>query len=177
MAGPTAVGLADVTRRAETAGDAGFHFALFCGSRPPGEDLAGLDAALAAQLLRHQFAGQDASLRAAFPQARRDIVEVGATPVGRIVVDEGADAWTLADVAILPAWRGQGIGKRLLTATMAEAQAAAAPVRLRVMKANAGAARLYARLGFMAVATSAVDVEMVWRAASLDGPTPNASVR
>jgi ribosomal protein S18 acetylase RimI-like enzyme len=151
---------AEVSRRRETAADAAFRFALFCQSRAPGEDLAGLDAGLAAPLMRHQFAGQDATLRAAFPYARRDIVEVDGAPVGRIVVDESAHAWTVVDIAILADWRGRGLGARLLTEVMAAA--AGATVRLRVTTANGGAARLYRRLGFVAVAASEIDVEMVW---------------
>ncbi len=158
-----------IVRRPETETDAAFRFLLFCESRHACEALPGVDAALAAQLLRHQFAGQEASYRAAYPGARHDIVEVDGEPVGRIVVDEAGGGWTLVDIALSGAWRGRGIGTRLLEETMAGARAAGVPLRLRVMVWNADAARLYARLGFTAGATSEIDVEMVSPAARTPG--------
>lgn len=150
-----------VTRRAERAADAAFLFALFRGSRHPSESLLGLDATLAAQLMRHQFAGQAASYRAAFPDARHAIIELDGMPIGRLVVDEGRDAWTLVDIALAAAWRGRGIGTGLLRETIAGARGAGVPLRLRVTVWNTDAARLYARLGFVARAMGEIDTEMV----------------
>lgn len=52
---------------------------------------------------------------------------------------------------VAPAHRCQGIGGRLLAAIIAEAERAGLPVKLGVLVGNTGAARLYRRLGFVAV--------------------------
>ena len=156
------------TRRPETPQDADFRYALFRGSRQPQESLPGLDPELADRLFRHQFAGQVASYRDAYPAARHDIVEVDGAPVGRIVVDKAAAGWTVVDIALVETWRGRGLGTRLLAEVIA--QAAGVPVRLRVATHNAAAQRLYARLGFVRVAATEIDVELVHRAPGAEAP-------
>ena len=160
-------------RRPERPDDAAFRFALFRASRPPAERLEGLPPDLADRLFRHQFDGQAASYRAAHPAARHDIVEVDGLPVGRIVTELTATVLTLVDIALVEAWRGRGLGTRLVAAMIEEARDAAVPMRLRVMAGNADAMRLYARLGFVVVEAGAVDVAMEL---APDAVTPAARV-
>lgn len=150
------------SRRPERPEDAAFRRALFRASRPPAERLEGLPADMADRLLHHQFAGQEASYRVAYPAARHDIVEVGGKPVGRIVTALTGDALVLVDVALVAAWRGRGLGTQLVTAAMDEARGAAVPMRLRVMHGNVDAMRFYAALGFAVVEGGEVDVAMEW---------------
>lgn len=124
--------------------------------------LAGLEPALADLLLRQQFAGQSATYRAVFPAASFDIVEVDGEPVGRIVTDAAQGVLRLVDIALLPEWRGRGIGTRLLCALQADAEAACVPLRLSVARANAGARRLYARLGFHPVEATETHLDLRW---------------
>jgi ribosomal protein S18 acetylase RimI-like enzyme len=159
----TAARPAGVIRRPETAADAGFLFALFCVSRPPGADFAGLDAAMRDTLLRQQYAGQTATYRARYPQALFDIVHCDDAPIGRIVFDRGVAAFTLVDIALLPAWRGRGIGMALIAALCGAAREAGRPVRLSVSLGNPDARRLYQRLGFVVIAGSGTDVQLEWR--------------
>jgi GNAT superfamily N-acetyltransferase len=77
-----------------------------------------------------EFAGQHAGLAAG------------------IAADRPGDA-ELISMWVAPAWRGQGVGDRLVEAVLAWAAAERfATVRLWVANANAGAERLYARHGF-----------------------------
>jgi len=56
----------------------------------------------------------------------------------------------LLNVAVHPAWRGRGVGRRLLEAIFDEGRATQArSVFLEVRAGNAPARRLYARLGFV----------------------------
>jgi ribosomal protein S18 acetylase RimI-like enzyme len=64
------------------------------------------------------------------------------------------------DIALLPAYRGQGIGTRLLDALLAQAQGA--PVTLHVEPLNP-AQRLYRRLGFRLLEDRGVYHFLEWR--------------
>ena len=156
--GAVGAGLAAVARRPERPDDAAFREALF--RETFGDTFAGLDGALRDLVLRQQFAGQTAGYRATYPAARFDIVEVDGAPVGRIVTELTSEALTIVDVALLTAVRRRGTGTLLMQAIFAEAAAAGVPVRLRVLATNAGALRLYRRLGFAEIARTEVDLIM-----------------
>jgi ribosomal protein S18 acetylase RimI-like enzyme len=53
----------------------------------------------------------------------------------------------MVDIAILPPWRGRGVGGALLRALQDEARAAVRPLTIHVERMNP-AMRLYERLGF-----------------------------
>jgi ribosomal protein S18 acetylase RimI-like enzyme len=162
--------------RAEQDGDAAFLFALFCRSRAPGEDLAFFDPALREQLMRSQFIGQSASYRAAFPDARYEIVEQGGAPAGRIVWERSGEALRLIDIALLPDRRRRGIGTGLIRSLMARAREAGLPLRLSVAMHNGDALRLYQRLGFSPTESAPPMIEMEWRGAA-DGELVFSSPR
>ncbi len=147
-------------RRDETPADAAFRFALFCLSRPPGEDFAFLDPSVRDMLLRQQFQGQIAGYRAQFPQARHQILEIEQLPIGRVVVDLDADALQIVDLAIMPEWRCRGIGARLLRALVREARAAGVPARFHSFLHNVDGNRLFLRLGFAPIART--ELQIVW---------------
>lgn len=56
----------------------------------------------------------------------------------------------IVDISLLPAYRGRGIGTRLLTSVIAEADSAGKPVSIHVEVFNP-ARRLYERLGFVQI--------------------------
>jgi ribosomal protein S18 acetylase RimI-like enzyme len=152
-----------VRRRPERAADEGFRFDLFNGSRPPGEDLAFLDAPLRERLMPQQFCGQNASYRANYPGACFEIVEHDGAPIGRIVTARTPDAVLIVDIALIASWRRRGIGTSLVNGVLDEARAADLPVRLSVVANNAAALRFYLRLGFRPIASSAIGMRLEWR--------------
>jgi GNAT superfamily N-acetyltransferase len=152
-----------VRRRPEREADAEFRFGLFCGSRPPGEDLAALDAPLRERLMRQQFRGQNASYGANYPGARFEIVEHDGAPIGRIVTARTPDALLIVDIALIASWRRRGIGATLVNGVLDEARAAGLPVRLSVFADNAVALRFYLRLGFKQIESSAIGIRLEWR--------------
>lgn len=162
-----------VRRRPERAADEGFRFDLFCGSRPPGEDLAALDAPLRERLMRQQFRGQDTSYRANYPDARFEIVEHDGAPIGRIVTARTPDAVLIVDIALIAAFRRRGIGASLVNDVLDDARAAGLPVRLTVSANNAPALRFYLRLGFKPIESSAIGMRLEWR----DPCSPEAPMR
>jgi ribosomal protein S18 acetylase RimI-like enzyme len=149
--------------RPEREDDLAFRLRLFGDSRP---DLALVPLAPAAreQLVGLQFRAQTLSYGAQFPQARFDIIELDGVAIGRIVVDRSAAELRIVDQALVPAFRGLGIGSTILRALMEEAGRAQRPLRLHVASNNDAAKRLYARLGFVPIATSLTYTELEWRA-------------
>jgi ribosomal protein S18 acetylase RimI-like enzyme len=116
--------------------------------------------------MTHQFHAQTASYREQFPQARFDIVELSGEPIGRMVVDRPGNMVHIVDQAIVPQWRGRGIGTALMRALMEEAGAAGLPVQLEVASDGDPAYRLYRRLGFETIETVPFYMRLEWRPAA-----------
>jgi ribosomal protein S18 acetylase RimI-like enzyme len=152
-------GAPPVTLRPATAADEGFLRVLHESTR---EDLDGhpWDPGTRNAVLRLQFEAQERSWRAAFPKADFDVALVDGEPVGRLVVDRGGGEIHVLDIAFAPEHRGRGFGTDLLERVLAEADAAHRAVFLQVDRDNAGARRLYERLGFVAVGQDAFRIAM-----------------
>lgn len=84
-----------------------------------------------------------------------ELVLVDGEPAGRLIVGRWERELRIVDVALLPAFRGAGIGTRLLAPVLAEADARGLPVTIHVERTNP-AQRLYARLGFAPVGDDGV---------------------
>jgi len=76
-------------------------------------------------------------------------------------VDRSDAEMRIMDIALLPEFRGRGIGRTLMEELLAEAKAAGLPVGLHVEATNA-AKRLYERLGFRVVEDVGVYERMEW---------------
>ena len=151
-----------VALRPEREDDRDFRYQLFCDSRQPEFKLL-LAPPVYEQVMAHQFHAQTVSYRNQFPQARFDIIELAGRSIGRIVVDRPGAFLHIIDQAIIPELRGRGIGTAIMRVLMDEARSANIPVRLEVASENDPSARLYLRLGFVAVAHSPMYIAMEWR--------------
>jgi ribosomal protein S18 acetylase RimI-like enzyme len=110
---------------------------------------AGLPRAALDMLLEQQYRAQTAGYAAQFPDAGSLIILHRDEPVGRLMLLAGDAGWHVIDILLLPSARGQGIGTDVLEAiARAATEAGAHKVTLSVLFSNAGARRLYARLGF-----------------------------
>jgi ribosomal protein S18 acetylase RimI-like enzyme len=148
--------------RGERADDQAFRFQLFCDSRPPEWDAAPLEAAVRAQLMRHQFQAQTMTYAARFPKARFDIIELKGERIGRIIVNRPGSEVHIVDHAIVPALRNRGLGTTIMQALMAEARGADLPLRLKVASSNDPSIKLYLRLGFAPIAAIPAYIELEW---------------
>ena len=117
--------------------------------------------------LRDQFRLQHAHYQAHYPHARFDIIELNGEPIGRFYVATMEDEVRLMDIALLPEWRGRGIGSKLIDELLASARTSNRSVSLHVEPDNP-ARRLYLRLGF-------TDIEQVGVYTLMRWPAPNAS--
>ena len=95
-------------------------------------------------------------------QAR--VICVGEKAVGWIQVVDFVGRLYLRQLHLIPAYRRQGIGTRLIKDLLRRAHAQGKPVTLDVMHGNP-ARRLYLRLGFRQTSQDADKKQMIWRAA------------
>ncbi len=113
------------------------------------------------EFLQSQFDVQHKYYMEHFPQAEFSIIEMGGQPVGRIYIDRRQDEIRLVDIALLPDYRGQGLGGSLMRDVLEEGQKAAKPVRIHV-EHNNPAMRLYNRLGFRRIDDNGIYHLMEW---------------
>lgn len=154
-----------VTLRTARDADTPFLRALFETARPDAAYLAAWPEEARRAFLDQQFGFQTLHYARAYPDAERLVVLKDGAPIGRLILQRAPAQWCLVDIALLPPWRGQGIGTLLLQALLADAaQAGAAAVQLSVDLRNP-ARRLYQRLGFVALdeEPGAAHVGMTWR--------------
>jgi ribosomal protein S18 acetylase RimI-like enzyme len=97
--------------------------------------------------LRMQFNAQQHWYEMSYGQADHQIVEQDGIPIGRIMVSRQRAFILLVDIALLPEFRGQGIGGELIRQLILECDQRKLPLRLQVQRINP-AQRLYERLGF-----------------------------
>lgn len=114
-----------------------------------------------ADFLAMQFAAQHKYYRESFNEAEWLIVRHGAEDIGRLYLDRREDEIRIIDIALLPDWRGRGIGSMLLRDILEESRHAGKPVLIHV-EHNNPALRLYHRLGFRRIGDTGVYYLMKW---------------
>lgn len=100
-------------------------------------------------LVGHQFRAQRLSYQNQYvdpPPAFR-IIERDGVAIGRLYTHETAGDIRIVDIALMPEWRGQGLGTTLLQELIGRAHRAGKTVSLSVDAENP-ARSLYERLGF-----------------------------
>lgn len=157
----------DIGLRASVRADEALLRAVFEGARADEFIAAGWHADEISELLATQFSMQDAYYRRHYPRGRFDIVLLGGTAVGRLYHDWTGNEARVIDIALLPAYRGAGIGTRLMRALVAQAARRAMPMTLYVEFDNPVRA-LYRRLGFEPAGENGVYERMRREAAPFD---------
>jgi GNAT superfamily N-acetyltransferase len=114
--------------------------------------------------VRMQFDLQDAQYRMHNPGGSFDVIEADGRPIGRLYVDRRPEDIRVIDIALLPEYRGRGIGANLLGDVLEEAAVTGRTTTVHVEIRNRAAA-LYARLGFVTLAEQGLHRLMEWRAA------------
>ena len=153
--------------RLRPAADADREFLLEVYASTRAEELALVpweDAAKRA-FVEQQFAAQDVHYRTHYPGATFDVVEIDGDRAGRLYLHRGPREIRIMDIALLPTFRGRGIGERLLRAVMAEAAADGKCVSIHVELQNR-ALSLYERLGFEHVSDHGAHRLLRWEPAT-----------
>ena len=133
--------------RPATPDDRDFLLSVYRSTREDELALTGWNELEKAAFVSMQFEAQDRHYRQIHPDGSFLVVEVDGEPAGRLVLARLEREIRVVDIALLPRYRGAGVGTRLLRNVIAEADAGALQVTLHV-EPWSPARRLYDRLGF-----------------------------
>jgi GNAT superfamily N-acetyltransferase len=100
-----------------------------------------------AAFLEQQFSAQDRHYRAHYLGAEFLVILIDGRDAGRLYVYRSPAELRVMDIALLPGEQRKGVGGRILSSLVAEADREGRSVCLHVERENP-AMRLYARLGF-----------------------------
>jgi len=92
--------------------------------------------------------------------ANHEIVLLDAMPIGYLSYQDLSDVLFLDTLYLHPDHQGHGYGSEVMGRLIAQAHGHRKPIELSVLMTNARARAFYARLGFVAVATTAERVRM-----------------
>jgi ribosomal protein S18 acetylase RimI-like enzyme len=95
-----------------------------------------------------------------FDPTHQRIVVVDGRQIGALEVEERPLELFLANLRIAPQFQGQGWGTRILRDLLQQARNAGAPLTLQVLTVNAGARRLYERLGLRVIQETPTHYQM-----------------
>ena len=133
--------------RPEGTDDLPFIFLVFASVRAWEQPLFGMNDEQWAAFLNMQFNLQHTQYLQNYPNPTFDIIMLGDTPAGRLYVSRGDGEIRIVDIALLPEYRGLGIGEGLMKDLLREGDEKGLPVTLHVEKNNT-AQDFYRRLGF-----------------------------
>lgn len=111
--------------------------------------------------LSMQFEAQRRYYSEHFKDAVFQVIEIDGQSAGRLYLDRRADELRVIDIALLPEFRGAGVGSKLMSDILDEGRDAGLLVRIHVEHENP-AMRLYQRLGFRRVEKQGVYFLMEW---------------
>lgn len=113
--------------------------------------------------LEQQFFAQKKHYDEFYPDCDFLVIELEGEPIGRLYLDRAEKDIEIVDIALLPQFRGRGIGKMLLEEILDEGRSSGKSVGIYVEHFNP-ARHLYDRLGFQHVDTNGVYHVMKWTA-------------
>lgn len=111
--------------------------------------------------LSEQFSFQHAHYMEQYAGADFFLIKNGKTKIGRLYKEYRTDEIRIIDIALLPEYRGKGIGGRIMESILAEAKKKDLAVRIHV-EHNNPAMKLYNRLGFKKIGDTGVYFFMEW---------------
>ena len=157
--------LADINFRPITPEDMAFLYTVYAHTRT--EELAVVDWTEAQKdaFLRTQFNAQHHAYQETYQGADFLIILMNDQPIGRLYLGRWEKEIRIIDIALLPEYRGAGIGSAILKDMLAEGMHAAKRVTTHVEMFNP-ALRLYERLGFRRLGEHGVYYFMGWSADS-----------
>ncbi|NND33140.1 MAG: GNAT family N-acetyltransferase [Saprospiraceae bacterium] len=111
--------------------------------------------------VKQQFEAQHTFYQKQFGDAQFDLILIDDQPVGRLYQEQRKDEIRVIDITLIPEFRNQGLGKKLMLGIMQKARNLDLAVRIHV-ELNNPAMHLYERLGFKKIGDSGVYYLMEW---------------
>jgi ribosomal protein S18 acetylase RimI-like enzyme len=139
-----------VELRAATAADDPFLLRVYASVREPELEAAGFPVEQRGAFVTQQFEAQSRHYAEHYTETSFDLILVDGEPAGRLIVARWERELRIVDIALLPDWRGQGVGGALLRTLIAEAEERGVKASIHVEQFNPALA-LYQRLGFAPV--------------------------
>ncbi len=121
----------------------------------------GWSAVQQSSFIRMQHDARRRGYATTYPSAENSIISLGDVPAGSIIIFRGPSEIRLVDIALLPEFRGHGLGGEVIRMLISEAADVGCALRLNVLRSNR-ATHLYERLGFIARGGDEMYCEMEW---------------
>lgn len=135
--------------------DTAFLFDVYASTRRDELAVTGWTDFQITSFLQMQFNAQHLHYQQHYPDADFLIVSVGSLAIGRLYLGRWPEELRIIDIALLPSHRNQGIGSRIMSKILAEAEQCEKPVRLNVERFNP-AMKWYGRMGFLPIGESGI---------------------
>ena len=103
-----------------------------------------------------------------FDPAKSQILVVDGQDAGVASVEQRAEEYFVASIAVAPSWQRRGLGTAVIRDVQAQAAHERKPVRLQVLKVNP-ARRLYERLGFAVTSETVTHYQLLSSVAAVGG--------
>jgi len=151
-----------ISRRSVDVGDDVFLFEVYASTREDELAQVDWDDAQRESFLRMQFQAQSCHYTKEYPGAVFQIILFEGQPAGRLYVHRRPKEIRVMDIAVLPRFRGRGLGTALMKELLAEGDRSNRLVTIHVETFNP-ARHWYERLGFKPVADKGVYQLMEWQ--------------
>jgi ribosomal protein S18 acetylase RimI-like enzyme len=143
-----------VTLRPAADEDRPFMLRVYASIREPELEKSGLPREQWGAFVEHQFQAQSHAY-ANYRDTSFEVVLVDGEPAGRLIIARWPEELRVVDIALLPAYRGRGIGGALMREVIEEAEERGVKTSIHVERFNP-AQHLYTRLGFRMVSETGV---------------------
>lgn len=152
-----------ITLRPVADGDREFLLTVYEASRETELSMVQWDAAMRRTFVEHQFDAQTRHYEGEYHEIRHDIILFGDDAVGRLFMSCGDPTQiAIMDITILPKYRQNGIGTRIVNDLKGEASASNRSLRIYIEDFNPSQG-LFRKLGFESVETDTVNLLLEWR--------------
>ncbi len=146
-----------ITTRPLLPAEEAFAYQVYAGTRADELALVPWTEEQKEDFVRMQFELRHQQYRAEYPDALTEMILRNNIPAGTMITLKTADSILLVDIALLPQFRGAGIGATILRNLQKENR----KISLHVLKENP-ARHLYVRLGFITTDEDSMYLCMEW---------------
>ncbi|HKJ79890.1 MAG TPA: GNAT family N-acetyltransferase [Prolixibacteraceae bacterium] len=137
----------DISIRSVTTRDFSFLKKVYRSTREDELKLTGWDESEKEKFIEFQFNAQHSHYTNAYKGAEFNLILLKKTPIGRLYLWRTESQIRIMDIALLPEYRGKGIGTRILNSLIRESEKSVKKLNIHV-EHNNPALSLYERMGF-----------------------------